>query len=258
LGATLHAAEIHEAAVSGNLERVKACLSRDQSQINVADAKGRSVLACAVLSGKKELVEFLIRQGATEDISAAAVTGHSEKIAELLKQDPTLVNARATDDKTPLHWAAFHGQRKVAELLLAEKADINALDEGGFAPLHWAAMFNRSEVVEVLLANKANFKIKVAKFGWTPMRLAVIHGHVATAEMLVKAGADVNAQEEDEIPLLLQAVYSGRKEMVEFLLARRADANARDYDADTALFEALEHGNKDIADLLRRHGAREK
>ena len=62
------------------------------------------------------------------------------------------------------------------ELLLANKADVNSLDEDGFTPLHWAATFNQSDAVKLLLANKANMNLKVQKYGWTPLRLAVIHG----------------------------------------------------------------------------------
>jgi len=50
-------AEIHEAAELGDLARVKACLARDPKQINTADVKGRTVLACAVLGGKSDIVE---------------------------------------------------------------------------------------------------------------------------------------------------------------------------------------------------------
>src|SRR5437870_4957075 len=64
--------EIHEAAELGNLEKVKACLAQDPGQINATDAKGRTVLTRAALSGKKEIVDFLLAKGAEEDIFAAA------------------------------------------------------------------------------------------------------------------------------------------------------------------------------------------
>ncbi|PYL61298.1 MAG: hypothetical protein DMF24_07700, partial [Verrucomicrobia bacterium] len=228
--ALVEGAEIHDAAELGDLERVKAYLSQDPKQVDTTDAKGRTVLDCAILSGKKELVEFLVEKGATENIFAAAVCGHVDKVAELLKQDPKLANARDKGGKTPLHWAAFYGQKKVVELLLAQKADVNALDNDGFTPLHWAAEFDRSDVVEVLVNNKADFNIKVAKYGWTPLRLAVIHDHIATADVLMKKGSDPNVKDDENIPLLLQAVMSGKKDMVELLLARKADVNAKDSD----------------------------
>ncbi len=254
----IQGAEIHEAAELGDLERVKAYLSQDPKQIDLVDAKGRTVLARAARSGKKELVEFLLEKGAAEDIFAAAIVGHTNQVAALLKEDPKLINARANGGKTALHWAALYGQKKVMELLLAEKAEVNLLDGDGFTPLHWATTFNKRDAVELLLANKADMNIKVEKFGWTPLRLAVIHGHMASAEALLNGGADPNVKDQQNIPLLHQAVIRGKKEMVELLLDKKADVNTKDADGETALDEAEEQGNKEIIELLRQHGAKGK
>lgn len=253
--ATVQGAEIHQAAELGILEKVKACVSQDPKQINSADAKGRTVLDCAIRSGKKEIVDFLLEKGATEDIFAAAVAGHTDKVAAFLKQDTKLANAKDKGGKAALHWAAFYGQKKVVELLLAEKADVNLLDEDGFTALHWAAMFDQSEVVGVLLASKADTAITVAKYGWTPLRLAVVHRRLKTTEMLMKGGADPNAKAEmNGMPLLHQAVIDHNMEMVELLLANKVDVTARDMNGETALGEAVEINWKEMADYLRRLG----
>src|SRR6266481_7012725 len=77
----IQGAEIHEAAELGDLARVKACLSQDPKQIDLVDAKGQTVLARAARSGKQEVVEFLLASGATEDIYAAVILGHVDKVA---------------------------------------------------------------------------------------------------------------------------------------------------------------------------------
>lgn len=255
---TAHAGQIHEAAELGQLDRVKAALLQDPKQMDSVDAKGRTVLARAALSGKKELVEFLLEKGAKEDIYIAAIVGHTDKVATFLKQDKTLLNAKDSGGKAALHWAALYGQKQVAELLLTEKADVNILDEAGFTPMHWAAMFDKSDVVSVFLTNKADLTIRVPKFAWTPLRLAVIHGHMATAKVLLNGGADANARDDVNIPLLHQAVIRGKGEMVELLLASKAEINYKDPEGETALAEAEEQGNKEIMELLRKHGGRAK
>jgi ankyrin repeat protein len=254
----IQGAEIHEAAELGDLEKVRAYLEKDPKQINDTDSKGRTVLGRAERSGKKELVEFLLEKGAAEDIFAAAIVSHTDKVAAFLKQDPKLINARDSGGKTALHWAALYGQNKVMELLLANKADVNSLDEDGFTPLHWAATFNQSDAVKLLLANKADMNLKVQKYGWTPLRLAVIHGHMATAEALLNSGADPNLKDKDNIPLLNQAVIRGKKEMIGLLLDKKADLNKKDSEGETALDEAEEQGNKEVIEFLRQHGAKGK
>jgi ankyrin repeat protein len=254
----IHAAEIHEAAELGDLERVKALLAQDPKQIDAVDTKGRTLLACADRSGKQEVVEFLLAYGVKEDIYAAAIVGHVDKVAAFLKQDKKLVNAKDSSGRAPLHWAALYGQTKVMELLLAENADVNLLDGDGFTPLHWATTFNKRDAVELLLANKADMNIKVEKYGWTPLRLAVIHGHMASAEALLNGGADPNVKDQQNIPLLHQAVIRGKKEMVGLLLDKKADVNTKDADGETALDEAEEQGNKEIIELLRQRGAKGK
>src|SRR6266705_6271827 len=254
----IQGAEIHEAAELGNLEKGKAYLSQHPKQFALLDATGKTVLARAIRSGKQEVVEFLLAKGAKEDIYAATIVGHVDKVAAFLKQDKKLVNARDSGGRAALHWAALYGQKEVMELLLAEKADVNLLDGDGFTPLHWAATFNKRDAVELLLANKANMNIKVAKYGWTPLRLAVIHGHMAAAEALLNGGEDPNVKDDENIPLLDQAIIRGNTEMVALLLDKKANVNKKDSDGETALDEAVEQGNKEIIELLRQHGAKGK
>ena len=48
------------------------------------------------------------------------------EVAELLLPQGADVNGPDNDGDTPLHKAAYSGEREVAELLLAGKADVNA------------------------------------------------------------------------------------------------------------------------------------
>jgi ankyrin repeat protein len=64
---------------------------------------------------------------------AAARKGHIEAVKQHLDSGVN-VNAKRTGS-TPMHQAAYYGQKEVAELLIAKGADVNAKDENGQPPL---------------------------------------------------------------------------------------------------------------------------
>ena len=60
------------------------------------------------------------------------------------------MNAKDTDGRTPLHWAARSGQTDVAELLMAKGADVKAKDARGFTPLRTAARGGHKDMAALL------------------------------------------------------------------------------------------------------------
>ncbi|MCH2516416.1 MAG: ankyrin repeat domain-containing protein [Dehalococcoidia bacterium] len=54
------------------------------------------------------------------------------------------------------------------------------------------------------------------------------------------------------------ATRDGRKEAVELLIAAGADVNAKGNDSETPLDMAIQFKEAEIADLLRKHGAKTK
>ena len=52
--------------------------------------------------------------------------------------------------ETPLHDAAYGGQKEIVELLIAEGADVNAKDRGGETPLDGAIKYKRTETADLL------------------------------------------------------------------------------------------------------------
>ena len=128
-------------------------------------AGGFGVLDCA----SRELANYLVSRGANVDIHAAARLGMTDRVRELLVQDPKLVHARGGDGQLPLHFAATV---EIASLLLDSGADIDARDidhESTAAQymassrqyMEWQA-FSRHEVVRFLISRGAQTDILMA------------------------------------------------------------------------------------------------
>lgn len=88
---------------------------------------------------------------------------------------------------------------EVVRLLVQAGVDINYQDNQGETSLHIAARFGRTECAEILLAGnltqKANTELAENTFGWTPLFIACVDGHLPIVELLVGADADLERKD---------------------------------------------------------------
>ena len=209
------------------------------------------------------------------------------------------VNAKDAWGATPLHNAAFAGDKELAELLIAKGADVNTKDYAGRTPLDRAIDRKRTgrlsrhiwrlsqtadllrkhggqtakelppatlleAVDEVDLQGIKDFLAKGvdvnAKDGTlAPLHLAAFRGYTEVVELLVAAGADVNAKIQERFfggTPLTRAAYGGHKEIVELLISNGADVNAKNEDDETPLDFAIIRKRTETIDLLRKHGGK--
>ena len=149
------------AAASGNHELIEVLLDAG-ADIDVKSswwAGGTSALHHAtgsMLNYDKELAEYLIEQGATIDAHAAAGLDMYEKLAELIRENPAVVNTLGCDGMSPLHFAATP---RIAELLLTHGADINLRDRDHYGTAAQWTMRRRPEVCRYLLEQGAEADI---------------------------------------------------------------------------------------------------
>jgi ankyrin repeat protein len=78
--------------------------------------------------------------------------------------------------------------------------------------------------------------------------------HRAIVDLLLAAGADVNARQEGGWVPLHEAAQDGDATMIASFLTRGADVNARNDAGLTPLAIALSHSRAEAAELLRQHG----
>jgi ankyrin repeat protein len=259
---------IHEAARDGDLAKVEAMLKEDPDLVSSKDTNGWTPLECAAFTGRRDVVEFLLRMKAPVNakdnndatpLHAASIGGRAAindddhgSVAKLLLANGADINAKSAGGVTPLHAALVVGHTAIAELLLANKAEVNTKADHDLTPLHTAAETGNLHAAELLLASKAGVNVN-DDHGLTPLRYAVDNDHADVAKLLLLRGADVNCKDNQGLTPLHAAAAKGLKDVVALLLSSKANVNARDNDDRTPLDWATHEEKHDVVRLLRRY-----
>ena len=145
---------------------------------------------------------------------------------------------------------------KTVRPLLNRKAAINETEADGTTALHWAVYRNDLATAELLL--KAGARVKVAnRYGMTPLYLAATNGNGPMVERLLAAGADPNTLGPDgNSTALMTAAKTGIVASVKALLAHGASVDAAEpRRGQTALMFAAARNNHEVVKLLIESGA---
>ncbi|MCB1175061.1 MAG: ankyrin repeat domain-containing protein [Leptospiraceae bacterium] len=168
----------------------------------------------------------------------------------------------ATDDngKTALLYAAIEGNTEAATILLQAGADPNVADKSRFTALHYAARNDFPKVVSLLLLHKANIKLKANVSGdtgtdWTALILAARNKNSECLQLLLNAGAEVNAASSSGWTALHFAAREDDLESAKRLIANGARLNDAEEDGFTPLLIASHNGLEAMSSLLIDKGA---
>ncbi len=264
--------------------RVVRALVEQGADVNVRQGDGATALHWAAYWDEAEVADLLLRAGA--DVSAANDLGVTPLWAAAENRSAAMVrrlldaganpNAALLSGETPLMTSARVGAADVARQLLEAGADVTVTGGRSQTALMWAVAQRHPDVVEALLAHGAAVDVRsdvwtevvkttpepwnpeyvteVPQGGYTPLLFAARVGDLASAKLLVAAGADVNDQPPYGTSATVVAAHSGQREVAVFLLEQGADPNAADA-GYTALHAAILHKDAALARALLDHGA---
>jgi ankyrin repeat protein len=148
------------------------------------------------------------------------------------------------------------GNKQTVLSLLQKKADVNAPQIDGTTALHWAVRLDDLETAELLIRAGANVS-SATRAGATPLDLAATNGNAAMIEKLIKAGADPNAKlTKYGDTVLMVAARTGKPEAIKALLDNGAQVNATEtWGGTTALMWAASESHPAAVKLLIDRGA---
>jgi uncharacterized protein len=171
-----------------------------------------------------------------------ASRGGNAAVAEQLLAKGADVNVRAARNQTALMWAVAQKHPEVVKVLLAHHADVNAHTDP------W------TDVEAVAPHGNLDYNKAVPHGNDTPLLFAARAGDLASAKLLVAAGANVNDMDAWGINVVELAAHSGFADLVEFVLDKGADPNSGKA-GFMALHEAIMRRDERMVAALLAHGA---
>ena len=229
---------LYYAALCGFYDLSEHLIGRHPKDINAAGGRLVTPLVAALYRKHFRVAELLHRYGASVHVRGesgwlplhtACATGRMD-IVQWLMNHGVDVNAQSNSGWTPLHAAAYHPQLEPIQVLLEHGANINARTDLGCVPLHHVASSSENkphlESMQILFDYGSDANIR-DNAGLTALHHSsywergdggiASWGTVEATRLLLKHGANIDAEDNKGRTPLQLALAHGREEIATFL-----------------------------------------
>ncbi|CAH8867501.1 unnamed protein product [Trichobilharzia szidati] len=178
----------------------------------------------------------------------------SKRLVEIHKIDLNArlshVRKRNHTDLCPVHLVAYKGNLAMLHYLIQNGVNVHqptcTLQR---CPVHYAALRQQVSCLQMLLNAGAQIDARDT-FGNTPLHYAAEDGDGGLLSLLLNNGASVDAQDITNKTPLMKAARSGKVWAVRRLLLFGANVNVKDRNDETALHFACRQGSTEITRML--------
>ena len=260
--------ELHWCKRGNDVEKAVELVLNDGLDINTPALSNRTPLLWASLSSSGEFIETLIDLGAnvnaqrTDDKEAPLTlsSGWNKFMAVYLLLDRGAdANIASADGNSPLHTAVSKGFFDITKLLVEKGSYVNLQNKEGRTPLFLSVKNKHEQLIKLLIENEADVRIGYKEN--STERFYLVRGknrgraawHYIAGEqvnepeiidLLVKSGANVNAQDAEGFTPLHMAAIHGNLKIVKKLVDLDADVNIITTDGKNAA--ELAHLNEEL------------
>jgi len=220
--------------------------------VNEKDSRGLTPLSLAM--GDRPMSRYNFTYSGTHPISSCNDKTRMEIIKTLLDKG---AEVNASDNSgtysTPLRMAIGKRDLGLIKILVEAGADVNNEDEAGNTPVIQAVMLGKADIVQYLISKGADVNHKNHVFRAainTPARQA--GDYPAIVDILLKAGASLDEQDNEGNTVISEAVSMGNLEFLNSLFAKGAHLDRKS--GEIALEKAIRNRNIEIINTLIQHG----
>ena len=232
---------------------VEATVIDNDTALLQATFQGRVSVVKALLEARASTESMTDDDSTPLSVAAHEGAEAHRKIVRLLLQARADTEATNCDNETPLFVASEFGNESVVSVLLRARADPNAENHEGRTPMLAATAENHTRIVRRLVQAVGGTDSDGA-----PLRDAAEYGRVKVLRVLLASWADQTRDEYGRTALSLACDRSerdARDPVVQLLVQAGADTNAENDDGLTPLWYAVRHGHLRHARLLLEAGA---
>ena len=147
------------------------------------------------------------------------------------------------------------GDENLTKLFILAGINVNHPGAFGNTPLHWAAIKGYYSLIDILLNAGANLEAKCTNYSFTPLIVAIQNNQYLAVEKLMQRGANIFAKDKDGNTPLHSASIIGNENIVSKLISLGANVNAKDNQGVTPKFLANYCKHQNIVNILKRAGA---
>lgn len=244
------------AASGGHASAVQTLLDHGAA-VDAVDKDDKTAVYWCAEQGSDEALEVLLNDTRCRELvdvsdrfdnsplHEAARNGYVSVINKLLEAG-SLKDNKNEDEETALHLAAEAGQvRVVRELVQRYKFLISDENEESNTPLHLACLQGHAEIVEVLLEAGADVEARNSSL-WTPLDCASARGHVQCVHHLLDYDSPLDPLDKTKTTPLQLAATEGHVAVTQLLLKNGASLAACDTSGRNALELAIAASKRDV------------
>jgi len=173
------------------------------------------------------------------------------------------MNARESEKKDKEYEAAYIALRealiacdadRVTRILESKAITVFSPNDTGWTAIHMAARYSNAKCLQIIIDAGASVNAK-KEDDWTPLHLAANAGSIFALELLLKKNADVHALNNEKLTPLACAVAKNNVCFARLLLEAGSDVNFKYDNSESLLYRAVKNQNLKLVKLLLEYQA---